>query len=34
MFIAHREQCLFIGTPFGFNQKIGKFLLGSQDNCL
>jgi hypothetical protein len=32
MLVAYREQCLFIGTPFGFSQKIRKFLLGSQGN--
>jgi hypothetical protein len=34
VFIVHREQRLFIGAPFGFNQKIRDFLSGSQDDCL
>jgi hypothetical protein len=32
VFIAHCEESLFIGAPFGFSQKIRKFLLSSQDN--
>ena len=34
LFVAGGEQCLLVGAPLSFNQKIGKFLLSSQDSCL
>jgi len=33
LLVARGKQRLFIGTPLSFNQKIGEFLLSSQDNA-
>jgi len=32
MFVTHPEQRLFVGAPLDLGEKLGKFLLGSQDN--
>jgi hypothetical protein len=32
MFVPYCKQRLFVGTPLGLSQKIGKLLPGSQNN--